>query len=329
MSNSTILDPTERHEPHWTSRSAFTVIEIAFVLAEIAIAAALFHGLVWLAVPLVLVAAHLMHGLLIGFHEATHGLLRRNRMWNEFTGTLIGLFAFFSFTLYRAADQTHHAYLGTERDEELWPFVHPGKPRWFRIFAAFFELSIGLVFTPFLFLRAFLRSDSPIRSRKVRRKIRAELALMAIVWTGILSAAVCWHATSYLLWMYLAPATLAADMQSWRKYIEHVGLTGATVNSATRNIVPETWQGRLLSFTLLHEPFHGVHHLHSGLPHAELPQFVSELQPSAPEERIPYQSYRHALIDLLRCLADPRVGAQWHVRGSRFKLGDRRSVIKS
>ncbi len=111
--------------------------------------------------------------------------------------------------------------------------------------------------------------------------------------------------------MYLLPAYLAGNLQSWRKYIEHVGMTGSTVNSSTRSIVADDWPGRIVAFTLLHEPFHGVHHLHVGLPHAELPGLASELQPAAPDERPPFASYRHAMLDLMRSLANPRVGAQW------------------
>jgi fatty acid desaturase len=79
----------------------------------------------------------------------------------------------------------------------------------------------------------------------------------------------------------------------------------------TRSIVADTWVGRLVAFSLLHEPFHGVHHQHAGLPHAKLPQFASSLAPKAPGERPPFPSYRHALLDLLRSLGNPRVGAQW------------------
>ena len=111
--------------------------------------------------------------------------------------------------------------------------------------------------------------------------------------------------------MHLLPASLAANMQSVRKYIEHVGLTGSTINSSTRSVVARGWLGRLVSFTLLHEPFHGVHHRHSGLPHAELPQLASALDPKTPEERPPFRSYGHAFRDLLQNLADPRVGAHW------------------
>jgi fatty acid desaturase len=252
-----------------------------------------------------------MHGMLIGFHEASHGLLRKNRRLNEIDGIIIGVFSLMSFSLYRAAHQLHHAYLATERDIELWPFVIPGMPRWVRVLAAFLELSLGLLFTPFLFLRTFLRAGSPIRNKKLRRRIWAEFALAAGVWLCLLAAVAWWGAWKYFLWMYLAPAYLASNMQSWRKYIEHVGLTGSTVNSSTRSIVSEGPLGRLVAFTLLHEPFHGVHHRHSGLPHAELPQLASELEPKNPGEIPPFLSYRHAFMDLFRNLPDPRAGAQW------------------
>jgi fatty acid desaturase len=111
--------------------------------------------------------------------------------------------------------------------------------------------------------------------------------------------------------MYLAPAYLAANMQSWRKYIEHVGLTGSTINSSTRSIVSEGLLGRLISFTLLHEPYHGIHHRHAGLPHAELPRFASDLTPERSGEPAPFPSYRRALMDLIRNLRDPRVGTRW------------------
>src|SRR5689334_10331064 len=89
----------EPHEPHWVSRSAFQIIVILFALTQVALAAALWRGWIWLAVPLVLVSSHFMHGLLIGFHEATHGLLRQSRRFNEFDGTLIGIFSLTSFSL--------------------------------------------------------------------------------------------------------------------------------------------------------------------------------------------------------------------------------------
>jgi fatty acid desaturase len=251
-----------------------------------------------------------MHGTLIGLHEAAHGLLRKNRRFNEFDGVVIGTLSLMSFSLYRVVHQSHHAYFTTEKDCEFWPFCKTTVPRWTRRVAAFLELTFGLVVTPFVFLRAFLCNPSPVRNKRVRRRIWRELALTAVTWIVFLVTVAAFDLWKYFVWMYLAPAFLAANLQSWRKYIEHVGLTGSTVNGSTRSIVAKSWPGRLMAFTLLHEPFHGVHHQRAALPHSVLPQYASILDPKIPDEPKPYPGYRHALLHLIRSLADPRVGSQ-------------------
>jgi len=271
-----------------------------------------------------------MHGLLIGFHEASHGLLRKSRRLNEFDGVLIGIFSFLPFSLYRVVHQMHHMHLATERDTELWPFVLPQAPRWARRTAAFFELTFGLFYSPLIFLRVFVHPQSIVRSRKVRRRIWLELALSFAAWAGILAAVSFWGVWKYFLWLYLAPALIAANLQTWRKYVEHLGLTGNTVNSSTRSIVPKSWLGHVFAYTLLHEPYHGVHHQNAGLPHRVLPQFTSILTPKNPGELVPFMSYRQALPDLIRSLRDPRIGAQWRDSSSNAQpLDDRRKEESS
>jgi fatty acid desaturase len=316
MNTATTAEPTASSggsQRHSVSSVAFESIVISLALVQGAVFAAVFyHASVWLTLALALIASHAMHGLLIGFHEASHSLLRRSRKLNEFDGVLIGILSFTSFSLYRAAHQTHHAHLGGERDEELWPFNVPGTPRWGRILAAILELTFGIFFTPFLFLRAFLRKGSPIRNKKVRRRIWAEYAMTVVFWSALLGAVAYWNVWTYFVWIYAVPAWLAANMQSWRKYIEHVGLTGDSVNDSTRSIICESWFGRFLAYSLLHEPYHGVHHHQSGLPHGALPRYAGLLEPSHEGEMPPFRSYGAALADLMRNLADPRVGAQWN-----------------
>jgi fatty acid desaturase len=252
-----------------------------------------------------------MHGQLIGFHEASHGLLRKNRTWNEVDGLLIGVFSFMSFSLYRAVHQTHHMHLGTPRDEELWPFPNPQVPRWRRILAAIVELTMGLVYSPCIFMRSFFRRGSPIRAWKVRRRIWLELILIVAVWIAVLSLVARFDGWKFFLWLYLVPAVIAGNLQSWRKYIEHIGLTSSTLRGSTRSVVAKGWLGQLVSLTLLHEPYHGVHHQHGGVPYSELPKYVADLEPTTPEEHPPFPSYGCALLHLLQSLADPRVGPQW------------------
>jgi fatty acid desaturase len=302
------VDP---HEPHWITRVAFPILILLFALSQISMGVAVYHHVYWLAVILVFVTSHLMHGMLIGFHEATYGLLRKSRLLNEIDGIIIGTFSLMSFSLYRAAHQLHHAYLASERDEELWPFVHPHMSRGVRVLAAVLELTMGILFTPFLFVRTFVRNDSPIRNKKLRRRIWQEFALTAVVWVIALTAIQYFHVWKYFFWLHLAPAWLAANMQSVRKYVEHVGLLGATANSSTRSVVAEGWMATFLNFTLLHEPYHGVHHWRSGLPHPELPLHKAALEPAVPEERPPFRTFSAAVYDLLINLPNPRVGAQW------------------
>src|SRR6266478_4390011 len=302
---------SEMRDEHDVSSVAFQTLVFSLAIAEVALWAVVWSGWVWLALPLVLIAAHLMHGLLIGFHEASHGLLRKSRRLNEFDGVILGVFSFLPFSLYRVVHQMHHMHLATEKDTELWPFVLPRAPRWARRLAAFLELTVGLFYSPFIFLRVFIHPRTVVRSRKVRRRIWLELALSFVVWAAILAAVAFFGVWKYWLWVYLVPAMIAANLQNWRKYVEHLGLTGNTVNSSTRSIVPRSWLGHLFAYTLLHEPYHGVHHANAALPHRVLPQFTSILTPKEPGELAPFMSYRQALPDLIRSLGNPRVGAHW------------------
>ncbi len=311
MQTETLLQVEERHTPHWVSQAAFPILSLLLLALQAVMAVAIYHHMTWLVILLIPVISHLMHGQLIGLHEASHSLLRKSRRLNDFDGFLIAAFSFTSFTLYRAAHQTHHMHLSTEKDEELWPFVLTDMPRWRRVLAAALELTLGMIFTPCIFLRTFLRKESPIRAPRVRQMIWRDYAFIAVLWLVIFATVTLLHLWTYFFLMYLIPAVIAGNLQSWRKYIEHVGMTGNTPNSATRSIVCRTWLGHLMAFSLLHEPYHGVHHEISGIPHAELPQHADVLEPKTPEDVPPFPSYRHALIHLLHSLADPRVGGQW------------------
>jgi fatty acid desaturase len=303
---------SERGEIHWVSRAAFQLIVIVLLVNQAALGLAVHYDHLWLAAVLVLTGSHLMHGALIGFHEASHGLLREKRWLNEFDGMLIGTLSFVSFSLYRVLHQWHHVHLSTVKDEEFWPFTDPKSPRWLRVAVACAELTFGMIVGPLIFFRTFARRGSPIRNKRVRRRIWLEYALIAGFWTTVVTTVAWFGLWKYFLWMHVAPAFIAANLQSWRKYIEHVGMTGSTINGCTRSIVASGPMGRLVALSLLHEPFHGVHHRHGSLPHPELPSRASVLQPSGPGERPPFPSYGHALFDLIRSLADPRIGAQWN-----------------
>ena len=164
---------SQAEQPTWVSRAAFPLLTAIYFITEAALGVSVYLGWFWVSLLLMLFVSHVMHGMLIAFHEASHGLLRKNRRLNEIDGVIIGVMSFTSFNLYRAAHQLHHAQLATQRDEELWPFDIPGSPRWLRVLCAVLELTVGMFYTPFLFIRTFFRPGSPIRNKKVRRRIWA------------------------------------------------------------------------------------------------------------------------------------------------------------
>jgi fatty acid desaturase len=303
------------HQVGWHGARVWLALAAAFIILEGMLLLLLTEEpSVWQVSALagiVLLLAHVMHGHTLALHEAAHGLLCPVRWLNDFMGLHTSPFSFLSLELYRAAHHSHHAYLGSERDEELWPFVRTTAPRWVRRLAALLELTCGLVYTSALFLRAFLRPGTVIRNRATRRRIWIEMAGIVAVWTVVVTAAAWWNLWLYLLVMYLVPAWLAANMQSLRKYIEHLGMTGSTALGLTRSVYPPSLLGRLVSVSMFHEPFHGIHHRFPQLPHEALPQLPGLVLPDSAGEKAPFASYRAALWDMLPSLSDPRIGPQW------------------
>jgi fatty acid desaturase len=309
----------EAHRARWKTFWIWLGFLAALLSAEGLLALTVANGYLLLAIPATLVTAHLMHSQLLAFHEAAHGILCPNRWVNEVIGLLIGKYHFNGLSLFRAVHHTHHAYLGTEKDEQLWPFVNPQAPCWLRRLAASFELSLGVVYDGVQFWRAFLRRGSPVRSPSVRRRIFAELTMTVTFWGLVLAATAWWGAWKWLLVLYVFPAIVAGNMHSWRKYIEHMGLTGSTVLGLTRTVVPPGLIGRLLAFSMFNISYHSVHHYYARMPQASLRRFTSVLTPQAPEEQTVYPNYWRAFWAMLPTLADPKIGPQCERRREQWQ----------
>jgi fatty acid desaturase len=306
------IRPEEIARPLWRGVLTGTAFFCTFLALEACLFWGLQGGYIWLSAALIFLIAHLMHAHMIAFHEAAHRSLSANRFLNDFFGRFVGFCGLESLPLYRAAHYFHHTYLSSERDEEFWPFVVPESSVWLRRGAAASELALGLFHTPAMFLRTFLRKGSPIRNPRVRFHIWVDLILVACGWLTVL-AVVAWTRTWYwFFFLYLVPALIAGFMQSLRKYVEHMGLTSGSALGATRSVVSPGALGRLVSFSLFHEPYHGVHHQDARIPCVVYPEFVGLVMPSEPEDTVPFPNYRLALWDMLKSLHDPRVGAQWN-----------------
>ncbi|MFM8271893.1 MAG: fatty acid desaturase family protein [Gemmata sp.] len=301
------------HKPGWAAFRLTVAYTSAFFALLAAVGWAVAGEQYALLVPLVLVQAFVMHAHLIAFHEAAHGALCPVGFINGYLGRVTGLFSFMSLTLYRASHHWHHAYIGDVRDEEFWPLNDPSAGKGKRRLAAFCELFLGLAWTPFLFLRSFLRKDTAVRAPAVRRLIWAELVALALFWAAIVAAVAWFGAWGVLVAGYLIPAVVAGNVQSWRKYIEHVGLTGARAVALTRSVRNPSRAGRVLAWLLFQEPYHDVHHLYPKVPQEALPTVAAAEHPLPPELPV-FRTYSAALADLLRGLGDPKFGKAWAPR---------------
>ena len=303
----------DAHRTHWSSTWTWLAFLTVFFALQLLLLGTLLSGQsLWIALILVLLLGHLMHAHLVAFHETAHRTLCPSRFWNDAIGLFIGTLSFMAFTLYRVVHHSHHAYLATRRDEELWPFVDPDAPRWSRRLAAALELSLGLVYTPLLFLRSFLRTDSPVRRPTIRRLVWFEFAVIAAFWGAVIAAVAWWSLWRLFIVLYVCPAWIAGNLQSLRKYIEHLGTSDSSVLGATRSVVSQSWIGRVVALSLFNVSFHGVHHKFAGMPQSNMPRYAAEMTPRKAGELAPYCSYRSAMWDMIRTLGDPRVGAQWH-----------------
>jgi fatty acid desaturase len=250
--------------------------------------------------------AHLGHSVLLAFHEAVHFNLNRNQLVNELHGILLGTLALVPLSIYRHVHRKHHSRLSSQQDAELWPYNQPHAPRWLRVSAAGIELTLGLIFTPLLFLRGVL-VDAPANGRIVRRML-GEYGILIAFW-AIVCGVLHWQGW----WLqfgvgYLAPAILSGNLQSWRKFIEHMGLLGDSPTTLSRTIVHQSTMGRLLAMTMLNVSYHAAHHRYGGIPFEKLPETTRQrLNGSS----LLFPSYRAALWDMLPSLLDPQVGSQW------------------
>ena len=139
----------------------------------------------------------------------------------------------------------------------------------------------------------------------------AEYAICGLLWGTLFGLAAIYDGWQVLLIGYFVPVVIAGNLQSLRKFTEHMGLCGDTILSTTRTVVDRRWFGRLMSDSMLHIDYHGTHHRYAKVPHYNLPAATPLVyKPGQPAVPI-FSSYSSAMLDMLWTLHDPRVGRQW------------------
>ncbi|HEY4235144.1 MAG TPA: fatty acid desaturase [Lacipirellulaceae bacterium] len=250
----------------------------------------------------------IMFVFVLSFHDASHGRLYPLHWLNETHGHIVGTFSFTPLAVYRYAHARHHAQLGRPGDPELWPFNSPHISRPLRILAAAAEVLLGVVYTPLLFLRSVLIGEL---SPRERRLILRGYILCAAVWIAVLTIVYDFDLWMVFLVASIIPMAISGTLQTLNKFEQHLGLHGETVLGLTRTVVDEHPAAELVSAAMLFNDYHGTHHRYAKIPYYKLPHATPYTLSAASEPCPVFPSVASATLDMLRCLADPKVGPQW------------------
>jgi fatty acid desaturase len=255
--------------------------------------------------------AWLDHAALTRLHEAAHGMLARNRWFNEVQGIFIGTLALTPLSVYRYVHARHHAHLGRERDPEFWPYNLPWTPRWIRLTYAWSELVGGWLLTPVLYSIRTAGSWHIVPGRQ-RGRLVAEWVLLVSFWAGLLVLIEARGWWEVFIIAHLVPAWLAGTMQTIRKFTEHLGMFGDGIFAMTRVIVYRNPLGRAASSSQLHVEHHATHHRYARIPYYVLPGATSIALEKDPGQRV-FRNHLEAIIDVVPHLLNPRLGPQWRI----------------
>lgn len=267
------------------------------------------HGYWAAAMVCWLAGGHFLHTFALSFHDAAHGTYHPDPDVNEFLGHLFGTLILVPLTAYRRAHARHHASLASVVDPELYPFVDPGTSRLFRLTCAFFEITLGYLYTPLLFLRS-VWNDQKLTSAD-RRRIVAEyvvIALMVMLVFTAIEKTGTWH---FYFTAILPTLLVAGAYQTLNKYTEHLGLFGETILESTRTVLPRDSWNQAISSLLQHVDHHGTHHVRARIPFFELPPASEEVYCGRISSLPVYYSYATAFWAMLKTLPDPKAGPQW------------------
>jgi fatty acid desaturase len=266
-------------------------------------------GWYWATAVVWVASTTVAHNKLIAYHEAAHGLLQPIHWLNELIGQILGCVTMVPLTAYRIVHAQHHAYLGTERDVEFWPFVDPAVPRWRRVLAVVGELLFGYFYDPYVFLRGVcVARDIPAAQR--RRAFR-EYAAVALVWCAV-AVILTWRGW----WLefcvaFFIPGYVAAGLNSARRMTEHLGMLGDTVEGKTRTVIPVGRAESVISAAALRVNYHTVHHRYGRIPYYHLAEATHRVYAGELQQLPVFPSYWRAFLDMLPHVANPRIGGQW------------------
>jgi fatty acid desaturase len=233
-----------------------------------------------------LVIATRQHALLVLYHDAVHGLLARNKRWNDFLiNAAVGVPLFLPVHLYRALHLAHHRDLGTPFDPER-VLLYRGQPWRYRPLAGG-ALAVQLVgdlsgwnacVLAWRYARERRRGGSlRLPATRFFPELIGQYLLFAAFWVA---AALLWPATALrlaALW-FVPYLTLTQMLQKVRSFAEHTDESDHRNGEDARSL---SWAPGLLGRLTIwpyHINYHREHHARPDLPWNRLPAAFPEVR---------------------------------------------------
>ncbi len=265
----------------------------------------------WTLIPFLTYAWFCIGGL---SHELIHNNLPISPGLSRFIGRIIGTVIAIPYTVYREVHMRHHAYLNTPQDIELWPYSDPNASLRFRRIFVWFDLFFGSLATPLIWSRICFSKTSEATAEQ-KRIMKIEYMGVAVFWISIVTLGIWLHLSGWFTFraehlIFAIPPTLASNVNSLRKMMEHLGTCSFDPVMGTRTVVGESFLTRAISYFDFDLAVHGPHHRYPKVDHSKLVATMKDIEIQRPGTDFPvFGSFRSALFDTFSTLfANPAVG---------------------
>jgi len=275
---------------HWARLLCFIAL---YVLAAAAVVMAADRVSAWwqwlLMLPVYLLAGASLHGVSLFTHEAVHGTLSKNRLWNDLLGAACAIPVLQNCSAYRVLHLRHHQHLGEEGDPDH--YANYTRWSWMVFTMNWARLLIGYpVYIVAIPVLGFKHGTA-----KARAGILAEVAATALLIAAIIALKV---PGAWILHGWLIPMLFINTMVNIRGMSQHTLLEHADDEvRGTRSILTVP----LVRYFMCNENYHLEHHLYPGVPWHQLPKVHAALKGELREKGAPYiPSYSSFVREFIR-----------------------------
>jgi fatty acid desaturase len=226
--------------------------------------------------PLYLLAAASLHGISLFTHEAVHGTLSSNPVWNRALGAVCAWPVLQNFAAYKVLHLRHHDHLGLPGDPDhydnytQWTWLLVAM-HWGRLIAGYPAYITAI---PVLGYRQGRGSE--------RFWILFEVACVALMVVGVILSPI---PRGLIVHAWLVPMLFINTLVNVRGMSQHTLLEHHfDPVLGTRSILTN----RVTAFFMCNENYHLEHHLYPGVPWYNLPRLHRELRDDLVARGAPY-----------------------------------------